>query len=218
VPFDNTTLSRYAPVAIFVALLGAGWMLLVQPRVAANARAAKEIDSLREQVVTLRTSMANPLPPAPPIDPVASFEQLVPEGDATSALLEQLARVAAASRVSNLLIETADPVAVATSGASGPQVVGGAAPDPRFALFAAPLTYSPVTMSFDAGYARAGEVLWRLRDLATTVEIRSFEARPVVNEVNSGSTATPKIHVSLTLFAYARQDAAAVAGGAGVLR
>ena len=83
--FDNTTLPRYAPVAIFVALLGAGWMLVVQPRVGANARAAKEIDSLREQVVTLRTSMANPLPPPPPIDPVASFEQLVPAGDATSA-------------------------------------------------------------------------------------------------------------------------------------
>ncbi len=217
-PLETMTLSRHAPLAIFVALLAAGWMLLVQPRANANARTAKEIDSLRERVTALRTSMANPLPPAPPVDPIATFEQHVPEGDATSALLEQLARVAAASRVSNLLIETADPVVVATSGGSGPQVVGGAAPDPRFALFAAPLTYSPVTMSFDAEYASAGEVLWLLRDLATTVEIRTFEARPVVNERAAGSTAPAKIHVSLTLFAYARQHAASVAGGSGVPR
>lgn len=215
---DNATLSRYAPLALFAAVFAAGWMLLVQPRVNANARAATELDRLREQVIALRTAVANPLPPAPPTDPIASFERHVPARDATSALLEQLARIAVSSRVSNLLIETADPVVATTSGSAGPQVVGGAAPDPRFALFDAPLTYSPVTMSFDAEYARAGEVLWRLRDLATTVEVRTFEARPVTSEAASGSTAPPKIHVSLTLFAYARQDAAPLAGGSGVLR
>jgi hypothetical protein len=72
-------------------------------------------------------------------------------------------------------------------------------------------------MSFDAEYARAGELLWRLRDLATTVEIRSLEARPVVEDTPPTSAAKRRIHVSLTLFAYARQRTMASAGTSGVL-
>ena len=34
--------------------------------------------------------------------------------------------------------------------ATGPQVANQPQPDPRFALFDAPLSYSPLTMSFDA--------------------------------------------------------------------
>lgn len=216
--FDTSRVSRYAPVALPVVVLVAGWLLLVQPRVTGNARVARELDTLQQQVASLRTSIANPLPAAPAINPVASFEQHVAAGDATSELLEQLARVAAAAPVSNLLIETAERVTLASSSGAGPHAVSGAAPDPRFALFDASLAYSPVTMSFDAEYARVGELLWRLRDLATTVEIRNFEARPVIEDVPARSAAQRKVHVSLTLFAYARQNAVASAGTSGVLR
>ena len=216
--FDTTRVSRYAPVAVPIVVLVAGWLLLVRPGVAGNARVAREIDTLQQQVASLRISIANPLPAAPAIDAVAWFEQQVAPDDATSELLEQLARVAAAAPVSNLLIETAERVTVTSSAGSGPQAVSGAAPDPRFALFDAPLAYSPVTMSFDAEYAHAGELLWRLRDLATTVEIRSLEARPVVEDTPATSAAQRRIHVSLTLFAYARQRPMASAGTSGVLR
>ena len=215
--FDTTRVSRYAPVAVPIVVLVAGWLLLVRPGVAGNARVAREIDTLQQQVASLRISIANPLPAAPAIDAVAWFEQQVAPDDATSELLEQLARVAAAAPVSNLLIETAERVTVASTAGSGPQAVSGAAPDPRFALFDAPLAYSPVTMSFDAEYARAGELLWRLRDLATTVEIRSLEARPVVEDTPPTSAAKRRIHVSLTLFAYARQRTMASAGTSGML-
>ena len=73
-----------------------------------------------------------------------------------------------------------------------------------------PLAYSPVTMSFDAEYPRAGNLLWSLRDLATTVEVRDFEARPIAQEATAGDARSPKIHVVLTFFAYARADAGRV--------
>jgi hypothetical protein len=166
----------------------------------------------------VNAAIANPVPAAPASDPVASFKQHVAAGDATAELLEQLARVAAAAPVSNLLIETGERATVTSSDGPGPQVVSGVETDPRFALFQASLAYSPVTMSFDAEYAQAGELLWRLRDLATTVEIRTFEARPVSDDIPAGAAAQRRIHVSLTLFAYARQELAPSAGRSGVLR
>ena len=45
--FDTSRVSRYAPVALPVVVLIAGWLLLVQPRVTGNARIAREMDTLR---------------------------------------------------------------------------------------------------------------------------------------------------------------------------
>ncbi len=65
---------------------------------------------------------------------------------------------------------------------------------------------------------RTGDLLWTLRDLATTVEIRDFEARPVVEEPATGDAAPRSVHVSLTLFAYAGHAPAPSGGSPGVLR
>ena len=216
--FDHKRLSRFVPLGLPLAVLAAGWMLLVQPQVSNNARVAKEIDDLRQQLTSVRSAAANPLPAKPADHALARFEQQTAAIDPTSELLEQLARLAATARVSNLLIETGDRVSVDANNGSGPQVVGANAADPRFALFTTPLAYSPVTMSFDAEYERAGHLLWSLRDLATTVEIRNFEARPITEETTAGSARPRKVHVLLTLFAYARHASVPSAGGSGVLR
>jgi hypothetical protein len=215
--FDRQRLSRYAPLGLPLALIAAGWMLFIQPQVSDNARLTKEIDDLRQQLASVRSTASHPLPAKPAGEVLARFETQPAALDPTSELLEQLARLAATARVSNLLIETGGRVSVAASG-SGPQVVGAEAADPRFALFTTPLAYSPVTMSFDAEFERAGNLLWSLRDLATTVEIRDFEARPVAEEATAGHVRSGTIHVVLTLFAYARQAPAPSAAGSGVLR
>lgn len=216
--FDRQSLSRYVPLVLPVAVLVAGWMFLIQPRLGDTARTRNEIETLQQQLAHVRASVANPLAPEPAVDAGARFEEQVATGDPTSELLEQLARLAAAARVSNLLIETRERVTVDANTGRGPQVVGGTAPDPRFSLFDVPLAYSPVTMSFDAEYERAGTLLWSLRDLATTVEIQDFEARPIAEEPTAGGARRRKIHVSLTLFAYSRERLVALSGGPGVLR
>jgi hypothetical protein len=216
--FDPQRLSRFAPLGLPLAVVVAGWMLVVQPQVSDNARVAKDIDDLGQQLATVRSSAANPLPAKPADHALARFEREAAALDPTSELLEQLARLAATARVSNLLIETGDRVSVGGNTGSGPQVVGANAADPRFALFTMPLAYSPVTMSFDAEYPRAGNLLWSLRDLATTVEVRDFEARPVTEDATAGDARLPKIHIVLTLFAYARATPVVSGGASGVLR
>jgi hypothetical protein len=215
---DRQSLSRYAPFALPLAVIAAGWMLLVHPLTNDNARLSKEIDDLRQQLASVRSTASAPLPAKPADAALARFERQTTALDPTSELLEQLARLAATARVSNLLIETGNRVGVAQASGAGPQVVGAVAADPRFALFTTPLVYTPVTMSFDAQYEEAGTLLWRLRDLATTVEVRDFEARPVAQEATAGAARSRKIHAVLTLFAYVRQAPVPSAAGSGVLR
>ena len=216
--FEPQRLARFVPLGLPLAVLAAGWMLLIQPQVSDNARVAKEIADLRQQLASVRSAAANPLPAKPADHALDRFEQQAAALDPTPELLEQLARLAATAGVSNLLIETGDRVSVGPSNGSGPQVVGANAADPRFALFTTPLAYSPVTLSFDAEYERVGQLLWSLRGLATTVEIRDFEARPRADEATAGSARPRKIHVLLTLFAYARHTSVPSAGASGVLR
>jgi hypothetical protein len=193
---DRKRLLRLVPLVVAVVLLVAGWMLFVQPRFSASTRADHDIDALRQRLTSLRAEVAEPMPPAPATDPATAFERVTAAGDATSLLLEELARLAAAAPAANLLIETGERVDGAAR-AAGPQASNAPTPDPRIALFATNLSYTPVTMSFDAAYSRVGEMLWGMRDLATTVELRNVEVRPA----DDG-----RVHVAITLFAYARPE------------
>jgi hypothetical protein len=214
---DRQTLSRYAPLGLPAAVLIGGWMLLVQPRVTASMRAAREIAALEQQLAGIRARLGE-AQSANEADGGVRPEESFAAVDPTSDLLEQLARLAATARVANLMIETGNRVAVSPSTTDGPQVASGAVADPRMALFNVPLAYSPITMSFDAEYERAGNLLWSLRDLATTVEIQDFEARPIAAEAGDGGARARTIHVALTLFPYTRMGSAAASGGGGVLR
>jgi hypothetical protein len=216
--FDQQRLSRYVSWGLPLAVLVGGWMVFVQPQLSDNARAAREIHDLRQQLAGVRAALADPLPAKPADDAVARFARQTSGPDPVPELLEQLARLAATARVSNLMIETAPRISVDAHTGSGPQVPAGYAADPRLVLFTTPLAYSPVRMAFDAEYARAGDLLWSLRDLATTVEIRDFEARRVAEERAAGSVRPRRIHVQLTLFAYVRQSSVPYRGGSGVLR
>jgi hypothetical protein len=209
--FDLDLLRRAAPFALPAVILAVGWMVLIGPTAAENARVAGEVDLLGQRLTQVQASLARPAPPLVSGDPGATFASRVAARDASSQVLEQLARLASGAPALNLLIETGDRVALA---GAGPRATDDTATDPRLVLFDLPLAYSPISMSFDAEYSRAGELLWRLRDLATTVEIRSVQVTPRVGDGPVGAAARDGlVHVSLVLFAYAQQVPVAAAAG-----
>ena len=194
---DLAKLRAFAPVAVPLVIIAAAWIVLLGPAASANARAWRDLDAARQQLIAARRAASGPVPSTVDDDPAAAFARTLAERDATPQLLEQLARRAAGVRAEALSIETGQGAAVAS--ASGPQVANQPQPDPRFALFDLPLAYSPLTMSLDAEYPQVGAFLWNLRDLATVVDIRSLELRP------SPQRTRPMEHVTLTMFAFARQ-------------
>ena len=219
-PLDQARLRQLAPFALAVIILAAGWALLVRPQAAEKQQAERQLASLRPRLEGVRRAMMEPPPPVLAVDPAGAFTREVTAGD-PGRILEELSRLAPRARYRNLSIDaTGEQVSV--RGGGGPQVAGAVAPDPRFALFNAPLTYLPVTMSFDADYASVGELLWRLRDVGTIVEIRNVDIKPAAAAAGgetapaglapatggqpgdaSGASAGD-LHVSLMLFAYAR--------------
>jgi hypothetical protein len=208
---DLDRLKRVAPFALPVAIVVVGWMAVIRPVAADGAAAAGRTDTLRQRLAQVRASVAQPPPPPTSDDPLAAFELQVADHDVSAQVVGQLADLAKVASATGLVIETGDRVVVSAPG--GPQVSdGGAPPDPRFALFQATLAYVPISMSFDARFASAGRFLWELRDVATTIEIRSLEIRPRAGEEPAGAAAADgEVHVALTLFAYAREDAAVAA-------
>jgi hypothetical protein len=197
---DVAKLRPFAPVVAPLVIVAAAWFVLLGPAMSRNARTARDLDGARQRLLIARRAVSGPVPPPVAGDPAALFARALAARDATPELLEQLARRAAEITAEGLTIETGEPVTVAS--ASGPQVANQPKPDPRFALFDASLAYSPVTMSFNAEYSQIGTFLWNLRDLATVIDIRSLELRPVAQRTR------PLDHVTLTLFAFARQASA----------
>jgi hypothetical protein len=206
VKFDLQRFRGFAPAGAALLIIVGGWILLVSPALGRSSRASRQVTSLRQQLEQVRASASGPAPAPVQGNPVAAFERQVAPGDASSAVLEQLANLASAAQATNLLIETGARVVIAPPG--GPQVANQALPDPRLALFNVQLSYSPVTMSFDADFESAGGLIWSLRDLATAVEIRSVDLTPIGGDLR-------RVHLSMSLFAYARPRQA---GGAGAMQ
>ena len=221
---DQARLRQLAPFALPLVILLGGWFLLVRPASADATKASRELQSLRPRLDSIRRTLNEPPPPAITIQPEKSFLRQVVGGDPSARLFDQLTRLAPPARFRNLMIANGEQVSAAPA---GPQVAGAEAADPRFTLFPTPLTYLPITMSFDASYTAVGDFLWQLRDLGTIVEIRSIDiartSRPADTAASTDVAArTPNddVHVSLKLFAYARvpERTAAVAATSGAAR
>lgn len=206
--FDTGRLARVVPFAPALVIAVAGWLLLVQPAASASGRLADEIDTLQQRLAQVRASASQPIPPPVSGDPRAAFTRQVASGDATSRVVEQVARLAANALAAELMIETGERTSVGPLGAAAPQASGSLTIDPRLGLFETPLTYTPVSMRFDAEFANVGQFFWQLRELGTAVEIRRLTLTPLEGRVR------PILHVDVMLFAYARQTAAAGSSGA----
>jgi hypothetical protein len=227
---DQVRLRQLAPFLAPVLILVVGWAVLVRPQAAEKERAERQLASLRPRLESVRRDLMEAPPPELQIEPARVFERQVTEGD-PGRILEELSRLAPRARYRDLSIDaTSEPVALRAGG--GPQVAGVVEPDPRFSLFQASLTYLPVMMSFDADYASVGELLWRLRDIGTLTEIRQVDIKRAVSAGGlgaPGATMTPVglpaetpgattgyLHVTLTLFAYARTSDVQVTRTTGV--
>jgi hypothetical protein len=176
-------------------------VLFIRPLSAEQSRAVSVLQSLRQREMALRRETGEPAPRGVDLDPATTFERQVAAGNASPAVLEQLAHLAAAARARNLLIETVEPGAATVNAPSR-----ALQRDPRFALFDTPVTHVPIRVVFDTDYAGLGRFFWAFRNLPTTVEIRavSIGLPPRDSDDQAGSARTDILRASLTLHAYAR--------------
>jgi hypothetical protein len=216
VTVDRRTLRKYAPLLVLIVTVGLGWTIFVRPLSADRTGSGAQIERLRQRELMLRRDLGVPSPPVTSADPAARFERQLSAADASPALLEQLARLAATARARNLLIETMEPAAggaaVPTQG--GPAEAGRYAAqqrDPRFALFDVPVSQLPIRVAFDTDYAGVGRFFWAFRDLPTTVEIRALSiGLPPASDEDAPESRPDDLRVSLTLHAYSRAAPAAL--------
>ena len=203
-------LRRFAPVAIPLAIVAIAWLIFVQPRRAAAARASAEIQSLQPRLAEISPLAGGAGVPTDG-DVGAEIIRRLPEVDPMPDVLERLARLAlvgaeegdAQHRVTDLLIETGEQALTSGEEAGQPTATGaGDDVDPRVALFGVPLGYTRVVVSFESSYERLGKFLWDMRELPTIVEVHTLDVQP--------STADrARVRTSMVLFVYRRMGAPA---------
>ena len=177
-------LERLLPFLTFVVVFTAGWFWFVQPRFDAYLRARTEAAALEERARTMQQASKRGQS-----EPPADFERTEREfearmsaddkvADVASALAHAVLANAPAGSLRSFVIETGDRASQAPHG--GPADTGGAftgpgvdGADPRLALFAHAVSYTPVRVTFESTFEAAGNLLWQLRDLPTLVEVRS---------------------------------------------
>ena len=176
-------LSRVLPFVVAGAILLLGYFWFVQPRIAEYLTNRGEIANLEIRVRAMQDTVnrGRSTPSADEAAALKLFEERMSPDDRVSDVVELLARTALDSaptgRVKGLQIATGQSAQWAPGQAGAVTRVGNdepELPDPRFGLFPVSLTYTPVTVSFDAGYEAIERFLWRLRDLPTMIEIRSM--------------------------------------------
>jgi hypothetical protein len=205
---DVIHLRRFIPLAVFVATVGLGWLVLVRPLSAEYTQGEGRLAGLQQREAALRAMVTEPPAPAVIDDPVAAFERRIPSDDPTAVIVERLARLAGDFRARDLFIETVE--GTTATGGGAPPLPETYRPDPRFALFDLQLVYTTIKMSFETDYAALGRFLWNLRDLPSVVEIRAFNVQPRLPASGEAPPAPDgALRVSLTLYAYSRPPAPA---------
>ena len=174
-------LERMLPLLVFAAVITAGWFWFVQPRLAMYLRASTDTAALEERARTLQLSAGKDRS-AQPVDlerTQREFEARVSADDRVAAVAAALAEAvlasASAGELRAFVMDAGDRVSAARGADRDAGTAGSAADgaDPRLALFPYSVTYTPLRLSFESTFETAGNLLWRLRDLPTTVEVRS---------------------------------------------
>lgn len=198
---------RIVPIVVPVLIVGVCYLTVIEPRARAARRAQAETIAVRARLSAIPVGVTVPRGEIASVNTAGEFEHRVPATDPVPDLLERLARVALEGSPSGSLrrlkIETADRVELAGPGAEGgPRVASTSTdqPDPRFALFATSLTYTLISVKFEATYPALGGFLWNLRNLPTAIEIRSLD----VTHVAVPAEDSRFLQVELVLFAFQR--------------
>ena len=172
----SEALERLLPFLTFAAVVTAGWFWFVQPRLAIYLRAHTDAAALEERVRTLQQASSRTRA-VPPVDldlTQREFEARVLSEDRVADVAAAIAQAVLASAPPDglraFVIDAGDRV----SASRGDRAEGGGdGADPRMALFPYAISYTPLRVSFESGFETAGDLLWRLRDLPTTVEVRA---------------------------------------------
>jgi Tfp pilus assembly protein PilO len=177
-------LQRLLPLLIVVAIATCGYLWYVQPRLNAYLRARSDVSTLRDRVRTVQASTGRTRDWVP-VDlraSIAEFEARVSRDDkvpdVAAALATAVLDVAPAGQLRGLTIETGDRVQQGIDpgarGASRPGAgTAGDGPDLRMALFPYAVSYTPLRITFESTFEAIGNFMRAIRDLPTTVEIRS---------------------------------------------
>ncbi len=167
-----------------MAIATCGYLWYVQPRLNAYLRTRTDVSTLRDRVRTLQasTERARDRVPVNLQASIAEFEARMSRDDklpdVAAALATAVLDVAPAGQLRGLTIETGDRVPQGVdSGVRGASRPGtgsaGDGPDVRMALFPYAVSYTPLRITFESTFEAIGNFMWKIRDLPTTVEVRS---------------------------------------------
>jgi len=180
----NDAIVRLLPFLLVVAIVTSGYLWFIQPRLDTYLRTRADVAALKDRARTLQqtTDRGRAQPPPDMQTSMRDFEKHMSREDKVADVAAALAKAVLDSAPPDTLrgfaIETGDRIQQAggAGSRSTPRVAAGTtdeAPDPRVLLFAVPVGYTPVRITFESTFEVAASFLWRVRDLPTVVEIRS---------------------------------------------
>jgi hypothetical protein len=178
----SDAIERLLPFLIVVALVTFTYFWFIQAPLNAYLRTRTDVVSLQARVRTAQDSVARAAGTVP-VDVQGSLAQFEAQmatdnkvAEITAILAKAVLDSARTDQLHGFAIETGDRVKVAAD-QGGPAKVStstiGAAPDPRFGLFPYSVTYTPVRITFSSTFDAIASLMWKVRDLPTTIELRS---------------------------------------------
>jgi hypothetical protein len=180
----SDAIERLLPFLLFAAIVAIGFLWLIQPRLGAYLRTRTDVATLAGRVTTLQHSAdrARGLPPADMQTSMRDFERQMSREDKVADVAAALAKAvldrAPPDTLRGFAIETGNRIQQASGagGWSSPRVASATTDDesdPRASLFGATVSYTPLRITFESTFEAIATFLWKVRDLPTTVEVRS---------------------------------------------
>jgi Tfp pilus assembly protein PilO len=177
-------IERLLPFLLVVGIMACGYVWFIQPRLSEYLGTRADVTALDDRVRTLQhsTDRARLLPPA---DMQASLRELEKQmsredkvADVAAALAQAVLESAPPDNLRGFVIETGNRIQQSAGAPAwnAPRVspeTSDDGPDPRMSLFPVAVSYTPVRITFESTFEAIANFLWKIRDLSTTVEIRS---------------------------------------------
>ncbi len=204
---SNSVVDRLAPFVIVVVIVTMAYVSYIQPQLTQFLRDRNDVTTLDVRVRTLQDVITRASgQKAPDEKPaLAAFEERVSADDKVADVVEFMAKAAVEStpkeRLRALSVETGDTLGVDRGAGAGGRASSGSGSDqidPRVGLFPVPVRYTPVTVSFESTYEAIASFVGKIRNLPTTVEIRSATL----------TRGVPLMKIELTVWVYQRVGAA----------
>lgn len=181
----SDAIDRLLPFIVVVAIVAFAFFWFIQAPLNAYLQTRTETAALQARLKTAQDSVAR-ASGTPPVDLRSSLEMFEKQmatddkvAEVTALLAKAVIESVPADKLRGFVIETSDRIKMGSdvSGRSGaPKVMVsqvGLSPDPRLALFPYTVTYTPVKVSFSSTFEGIANLMWKVRDLPTTVEVKS---------------------------------------------